>query len=126
MTRRRTGPPCLAAAAAFSSLRERMSQCDALFYATTENHGASKWMPWECGYFDGYDSKAVSDHVQPGHVAILPVVKSSSSSFAGQEYLGLYPLAQKGNVPRRNINIHNQSALHHYSHFDVWIQNGPP
>src|SRR5437667_1136216 len=42
-------------------LRERMHQCDALFYATTQNHTTSRWMPWECGYFDGYDSEKVGD-----------------------------------------------------------------
>lgn len=80
-------------------LRERMHQCDALFYATTQSHSASKWMSWECGYFDGYDHKVVEDRIQPGHVAILPVVQSASSFFSGQEYLGLYPLAQKGKGP---------------------------
>lgn len=29
-------------------LRNRMGQCSSLLYATTENHSASKWMPWEC------------------------------------------------------------------------------
>ena len=107
-------------------LRERLNQCDALFYATTQNHRASKWMPWECGYFDGYDSKSVSDGIQPGHVAILPVMQLAHSTFTGQEYLGLYPLAQKGNLPFRNINIHNQQAANLYFHFDKWIQNGHP
>jgi len=54
-----------------------MHQCSGLFYATTQNHSASKWMPWECGYFDGYDGKTIGDTIQPGHVAILPVMQSA-------------------------------------------------
>ncbi|TOP41857.1 toll-Interleukin receptor, partial [Vibrio parahaemolyticus] len=33
-------------------LRERMDASKSLFYVTTENAESSKWMPWECGYFD--------------------------------------------------------------------------
>jgi hypothetical protein len=106
-------------------LRERMHQSDALFYATTQNHVTSKWMPWECGYFDGYDSETDEAPIQPGHVAILPVVQSSYSTVRGQEYLGLYPTAQKGSLRRRNVNIHNQ-VTGHYLHFDLWVQDGHP
>lgn len=67
-------------------LRQRMRQCDSLFYITTSNSSYSKWMPWETGYFDGHDRKSPHD----GHVAILPVLDNAPSSFVGQEYLGLY------------------------------------
>jgi hypothetical protein len=107
-------------------LRERMHQCDALFYATTRNHTASKWMPWECGYFDGFDSKTTGGGIQAGHVAILPVMQSAHSTFSGQEYLGVYPIAQNGTALRRNVNIHNQLVTFQYLHFDKWIQNGHP
>jgi len=107
-------------------LRERMHQCSTLFYVTTANHSTSRWMPWECGYFDGYDSKSINDAVQSGHVAILPVVQSVYTTFTGQAYLGLYPVAQKGTAPRRNVNIHNQQAPNRYLLFDQWIQNGHP
>jgi len=107
-------------------LRNRMLQCDSLLYATIHNHTTSKWMPWECGYFDGYDSKAIENPIQPGHVAILPVVQSANSSYSGQEYLGLYPIAQKANLPRRNLNIHNQHDPTRVLHFDRWVANGHP
>src|SRR5436309_177904 len=35
-------------------LKWRMHQCDTLLYLSTENAPASKWMPWELGYFDGH------------------------------------------------------------------------
>jgi hypothetical protein len=68
-----------------ATLQERMQQCKSLFFATTDNHSKSKWMPWECGFFDGFD----------GHVAILPIVDHPTTSYRGQEYLGLYPYAGK-------------------------------
>ncbi|MFG0904924.1 TIR domain-containing protein [Photobacterium damselae] len=69
-------------------LRERMDASKSLFYVTTENSETSKWMPWECGYFDGIKEK----------VAILPVKKhSSDNDYKGQEYLGLYPYCVKQN-----------------------------
>jgi hypothetical protein len=107
-------------------LRERMHQCSALFYVTTKNHGESRWMPWECGYFDGYDSKKLSETIQAGHVAILPVLESATTGFQGVEYLGLYPIAQKGSLPMRNVNIHNQQSPARYLHFDQWVSNGHP
>ena len=99
-------------------LRERMHQCDALFYTTTEKHTDSKWMPWECGYFDGFDSKNIEMKIQAGHVAILPVLESVELQFPGQEYIGLYPVAQKGSLPKRNVNVHNQNELNRYLHFE--------
>ena len=34
-------------------LRQRMNSSNSLFYVTTANSDASRWMPCECGYFDG-------------------------------------------------------------------------
>src|SRR5260370_4726092 len=62
-------------------LRQRMSHCRFLLYATSEQSSNSKWMPWELGYFDG---------LKNGKVGILPIVESGNDSFDGQEYLGLY------------------------------------
>lgn len=62
-------------------LRARMKYSRALFYAASVNATASKWMPWELGYFDGLK----------GTVAVLPVGDEAAGSYKGQEYLGLYP-----------------------------------
>ncbi|WP_423808299.1 toll/interleukin-1 receptor domain-containing protein (plasmid) [Photobacterium damselae] len=64
-----------------ATLRKRMSQCKSLLFVTSSNSTSSKWMPWECGYFDGINGK----------IAIFPIVDIDENSFAGQEYLGLYP-----------------------------------
>lgn len=69
-------------------LRLRMKQSKSLIFMATGNSSGSKWMPWELGYFDGFSN---------GSVAVLPLVDYSNSSFRGQEYLGLYPIVDKGN-----------------------------
>jgi hypothetical protein len=67
-------------------LRERMQQSKSLLYIATENASASKWMPWELGYFDG---------LRADGVAILPLLDASDDSFSKQEYLSLYPVVDK-------------------------------
>ncbi|KAB7709764.1 Uncharacterised protein [Plesiomonas shigelloides] len=94
-------------------LRERMDASKSLFYVTTENAEASKWMPWECGYFDGIKEK----------VAILPIKKYSyDNEYIGQEYLGLYPYCLKGNdmaqIPR--LWIHKDKS--HYLVYEAWLK----
>lgn len=73
------------------ALKSRMGASKALFFASSEQSGSSKWMPWELGYFDGLKNK----------VAILPVVEAGvyTDAFSGQEYLGLYPYVTKGTHP---------------------------
>ena len=67
-------------------LRSRLKQSKSLFFATSDNSSTSKWMPWECGFFDGIK----------GRVAICPVsLQGSQSEYSGQEYLSLYPYIQK-------------------------------
>lgn len=76
-------------------LRERMRQSDSLLYLATENAPSSKWMPWELGYFDGF---------RPGKVAILPVMDRADQTFAGQEYLGLYPKVTKETMSAKKVD----------------------
>lgn len=82
-------------------LRRRMRQSGSLIWVATEAASQSKWMPWELGYFDGF---------RPKHVAILPLVDSASETFHGQEYLGLYPLAQPDRVGTflRNVIVNDR------------------
>lgn len=68
-------------------LRARMKQSKSLIFLATDNASGSKWMPWELGYFDGFSD---------GSVAVLPVMDHAGESFKGQEYLGLYPIVDKG------------------------------
>ena len=94
-------------------LRMRMRQCRALFYAHSENAATSRWMPWEVGYFDAFNS----------NVAILPIVRSENqSAFVGTEYLGLYPYVD---VTGRTVSASGTLYLHRnaddYAGFDRWL-----
>lgn len=62
-------------------LKQRMSVSTSLVYVPSLNSSESKWMQWELGYFDALKRK----------VAVLPILKDSSSGFDGLEFLGLYP-----------------------------------
>lgn len=81
-------------------LRDRMRQSKSLLYVATENASASKWMPWELGYFDGF---------RTGGVAILPLLDTEDDPFPEQEYLSLYPVVDKtiySNTKREDTIVH--------------------
>jgi len=96
-----------------AKLRERMQSSKSLLYVTTDNAIDSKWMPWECGYFDGLREK----------VAILPIQKYSfSNKYDGQEYLGLYPYctSQDDTSGKPRLWIYNDQK--EYLVYDVWVK----
>jgi hypothetical protein len=98
-------------------LRQRMTACKSLFFATTANSSSSKWMPWELGFKDGRDGKS----------AILPVVKSATSSYTGQEYLGIYPYIQKGPAQGKagdRLWIHTSPSA--YVIYESWLEGSEP
>lgn len=59
-------------------IKNRLKNCKALAYISTENIISSKWCPWELGLADGLHN---------GKACILPVM---NNTFKGQEYLNLY------------------------------------
>ncbi|MDY6811025.1 MAG: toll-Interleukin receptor [Actinomycetota bacterium] len=63
-------------------LRRQMHHSRTLIYATSRAASASRWMPWELGFFDGIKGSQ--------HISILPIDDSTSAGYAGEEYLGLY------------------------------------
>jgi len=103
-------------------LRQRMYQCDSLFYLTTSSSTYSKWMPWETGYFDGHDRKQPHD----GHVAILPVLDRAPASFVGQEYLGVYCWADvvSHRTGRRALQVNRPPGVSvgNVVEYDPWIR----
>ena len=76
-------------------LRIRMKQSKSLIFIATDNATESKWMPWELGFFDANSG---------GAVAIMPLLDSPNQSFRGQEYLGLYPIVDKGQYSNTGAN----------------------
>jgi hypothetical protein len=94
------------------ALRNRMSQSEALFYLATEGAAESTWMPWELGYFDALK----------GRVAILPVKKTESSTFTGNEYLGLYPYVDLATVQNSsNERLWVNRSAEKYKDFRTWL-----
>ncbi|MGA8884612.1 MAG: toll/interleukin-1 receptor domain-containing protein [Acinetobacter sp.] len=83
-------------------LRKRMKQSKFLVYVDSDNASTSKWMPWELGYFDGYNSEKIG---------ILVIRNNSNEIYKGQEYLNLYPTIEKGNLNSalNNARINSQS-----------------
>lgn len=92
-------------------LRKRMKQCQSLLFATSSNSTVSKWMPWECGYFDGINGK----------IAVLPIADSDENSFDGQEYLGLYPY-----IDKTGTSIWVNSIKSGFCSLDDWLKGKSP
>ncbi len=98
-------------------LKLRMNSCKSLFFLTSETSSASKWMPWELGYFDGIKSR----------VAILPVLDAPAVSYKGQEYLGLYPYIKKeiSNLTKKHT-LWVYTAIDHYISVKEWLSGKNP
>lgn len=93
-------------------LRQRMNSSKSLFFVTTSNAESSRWMPWECGFFDGKKEK----------VAIVPIqAASTNNSYSGQEYLGLYPyvVQQQSNTKKEMLWIRKSNTT--YASYDTWV-----
>lgn len=98
-------------------LRRRLKNSKCLFFATTVNSAGSMWMPWELGYMDGFNGRA----------AILPVAKTTTGSYAGQEYLGIYPYIQQAlqeGTDKRRLWVHRTPT--NYIVFDSWLEGKEP
>lgn len=97
-------------------LRKVMDRCVSLLFAVSEDSPASKWMPWELGYFDG----------RGGPVAIVPITERTtrSETYRGQEYLGLYPYVtmEKDTAGQNRLWV-NRSASK-YVTFKEWVEEG--
>lgn len=106
-------------AATARTLRERMNRCKVLFYAATTSSTQSKWMPWECGYFDGKFARA----------AILPLTSTPQRDYRGQEYLGVYPYILEDVVmvqgrPQKVLLV--QSSPKTYCTLYEWLNDKQP
>jgi hypothetical protein len=73
-------------AATADRLRARMRRCNAMVYVVTRYASASKWMPWELGFFDGVRGK----------VLVYPVDEPALAAAHEQEYLSLFKILRPG------------------------------
>ncbi|MGZ4079172.1 MAG: toll/interleukin-1 receptor domain-containing protein [Bacteroidia bacterium] len=96
-------------------LQERMKNSKSLIYAFSHNATASKWMPWELGYFDGIK----------GLVTVLPIFKEITLSFTGNEYLGLYNYIDISPIDGKNVLwVHETSNS--YIRYEYWLNGQKP
>jgi hypothetical protein len=70
-------------------LRQRMRRCRVLVLAVTRHSAASRWIPWELGYFDGH----------AGEVFVYPLDTATQEYGTGQEYLDLYERLEPSRAP---------------------------
>ena len=102
------------------TLRQQMDGCSGLAYISTENISNSKWCPWELGYVDGKKN---------GRCAILPVVKTGSDSFVGQEYLSIYPYIDyeepKGGG-KKDFWVNDPNDHSYYVRLRQWLDGKDP
>ena len=91
-----------------------MKQSRSLIFLTTKSSVSSRWMPWELGYFDGFNS----------NVAILPVVPEGGAlDFDREEYLQLYPKVDVVDVTGKpSLHVNRSRRLEYAEHksFDRW------
>lgn len=100
-------------------LQTRMRNCKSLIYAHSIESTASKWMPWELGYFDGYN----------GIVAILPIEEHESgmNNYTGQEYLSIYPYITKERNREGKIHLYvNEGSPEIYIIYSSWLEGNKP
>ncbi|TAF97623.1 MAG: TIR domain-containing protein [Cytophagia bacterium] len=98
-------------------LQKRMQNSKSLFYAFSTNSANSKWMPWECGYFDG---------IKNGKVAVLPISRSNDTNFKGTEYLGLYYYITIENDTELKQRIWVRESENNYVVYEGWMSGSKP
>ncbi len=92
-------------------LRDRMRSSNVLIYVYSQHSKASRWMPWELGFFDGLK----------GAVGILPITLDREDEFEREEYLGLYPyvdVALGADSGRQHLWIRETAGI--YARLDLW------
>jgi hypothetical protein len=97
-------------------LRRRMKACRSLLYAASINSSDSRWMPWECGFFDGHK----------GRCAILPLTDRPQSTFVGIEYMGLYPYVSSSRDTKEIGRLWVESDPKTYVELGEWLEGGVP
>ena len=98
-------------------LRHRMRSSKALLYVHSQYSKASRWMPWELGYFDGLK----------GSVGIVPVLRDGSDRFKGEEYLGLYPYVDLAPMKDESVDrLWINKSASEYARLDNWAKGAGP
>jgi len=98
------------------TLRRRMNCCKGLLYTVTPGSRVSRWMQWECGYFDGRKEK----------VAILPLTRVRLVHYVGVEFLGIYPYVDRSTDDSGKEHLWVNSAPNVYVELREWLSGAAP
>lgn len=99
-------------------LRTAMEKSASLLYAVSDNSSDSKWMPWELGYSDALH----------GRVAVVPVTdqETTTESYRGQEYLGLYSYLTIGTDKSGQEKVWINDSASTYTTLEAWLKGTKP
>lgn len=92
------------------TLRSRLRHSRSLLYVHSEHSKLSRWMPWELGFMDGATRR----------VGIAPVASGSEETFAGEQYLGLYPYIDRAPLDNKLRLWINRNAVE-YADLKGWV-----
>jgi hypothetical protein len=100
------------------TIKLRLRSCKTLVYAFSINSPNSKWMPWELGFFDGYNGK----------VSVLPLTDAPTSqeSFKGVEFVGIYPYITKTKNLAHKETLYVNEADDIYAEYSEWLNGRKP
>ena len=94
-------------------LRGRMRRSNVLLYIHSRHSTASRWMPWELGFFDGLKGK----------VGVIPITSTEGEPFKGEEFLNLYPyvdIAKAGSTEKERLWVNKSSLV--YASLTGWAK----
>ncbi len=95
------------------TLRGRLRASTSLLYVYSRHSKLSRWMPWELGFMDGAGKR----------IGIAPVVETARSSFAGEQYLGLYPYLDRATIEGRNTwALWINRGIREYANYSEWVR----
>jgi hypothetical protein len=95
-------------------LRKIMRHARSLIFVVSANTPASKWMPWELGFFDGRQSSRRIGVYLPDDVPSLP---------RGQEYLGMYRVLRKNDIEAFLLDAVLDVAALDSATSDQWLRH---
>jgi hypothetical protein len=100
------------------TIKQRLRSCKTLVYAFSINSPNSKWMPWELGFFDGYNGK----------VSVLPLTDTPTGqeSYKGVEFVGIYPYITKTKNLAQNETLYVNEADDIYVEYLKWLKGENP
>lgn len=94
--------------------RTIMDRCKSMVHLTSTAKSQCAWLPWECGYFQGRQSR----------VTIFPITPTNAEIFRGDDFLGLFPFLVKYQTQHQQSLLAVKFGVKIYCTFDNWLKGG--